>query len=190
MAAVGEFIRREERITAGGTYAEAARTFKRLTGEKKVPPITTGVVATIKTIDPVGVIDPALVKNDPYRRLSKTPWGPGFAEYRFYVGLAVPWKHYESKEGGVNLIPARVLEKNLNFARIASGLKGTKGVAYGVISGTDWKGRPYVKARTAPKIAFEIARQLGKDVNIIAEGKRIEELVAAKAGTMAVALVA
>jgi len=154
---------------------------------RKVPTPHVGVVAPeVQAKDPIAFVDPALVKSDPERRLSRTPWGPGIINYRYYAGAAVPWKMWKIK--GYDPRPDAVKARNEEFKKIAISLKGTKGVAVGTISGTDSKGRKYVKTITAPKIAFEIARRLGKSVDYMAEASSVMELAGKVAPEKAAAI--
>ena len=133
-------------------------------------------IAAFATKDPIVTVHAGLVKSDPAVTLSRTPFGPvganGMPVERYYLKAAVPWKRNPAKR------PDKIVELNNKFAEIAHSLKDkVSGIAVGSISGKDWKGREYTKVITAPRIAFEIAKAYGKEVNEYATAPSISKLM-------------
>lgn len=138
----------------------------------QVARVTNGAVTlpTYVFIDPIAHIDPALVKNDPARRLSRTPWGPGMGVYRWYGGLAVPWKkNPEGMKGHVGKKGKDLYDWVMNnLARVAKEVGSVKGVAIGSIEG---------RVVTAPLRSFKVAERWGKKVEYIATADKFAKLL-------------
>jgi len=132
-------------------------------------------------------IDPKRLPEDPYFRLSKTPWGPvdpatGAPVYHFYVGRAVDWKLNPAnlEKHAVTPKHARMIEAGVRNLRdvvdvLVEVNKQPETKVKGAALFISTKG----KVLAAPERAYQIAAKWGR------LGTRPEPVLIRKAATAA-----